>query len=130
VAEARNAFAQEATRLKHAVADATRRLGELERGRRVAQAAEAVRRLKQGRLRPGSSHLAALAEAEATLKRLREKQSEDEAAEAALDSLDAETGSTSVADRLEAAGFGRRTKPSAAEVLERLKQKAAANPAA
>jgi len=124
--EAREAFAEEAKRLKRSVGDATRRLSELERGRRVAQAAEAVRRLREGRLRPGSSQVTALAEAEATLRRLREKQAEDAAAESALDAFDAETGSVSVAEKLEAAGFGRRTKPSAAEVLERLKQRAAA----
>jgi phage shock protein A len=84
-----------------------------------------VRRLREGRLRPGSSQATALAEAEATLGRLRERQAEDAAAESALDDLDAETGSASVADKLEAAGFGRRTKPSAAEVMERLKQRAA-----
>ena len=126
ISEVHEAFGAETSRLKRAVADAGQRLSELERGRRVAQAAEAVRRLKEGRLRPTSSHLAALADAEATLKRLREKQAEDAAADAALDAIDAETGSASLAERMEAAGFGRRTKPSAAEVLERIRQKAAA----
>jgi phage shock protein A len=125
-AAARHAFGTETGSLRRAVADAVRRLAELERGRRVAQAAEAVRRLKEGRLRPGSPNRAALIEAEATLRRLREKQAEDSAAETALDELDAETNSAPLAERLEAAGFGPRTKPTAAEVLERLKLKAAA----
>ena len=124
IGEARSSFASEIARLKHAVRDAGRRLAELERGRRVAQAAEAVRRLKAGRLRPGSSSAAALSDAEATLARLRGKQAEDAAADAALGSL--ETEASSVADRLEAEGFGPRTKPSGAEVLDRLKRKARA----
>ena len=124
--EARQSFGAETARLKRAVADAARRLAELERGRRVAHAAEAVRRLRAGRLRPGSSSRAVLAEAEATLKRLREKQAEDAAAVDALDDFDTATGSASIADRLEAAGFGPRTRPTASEVLERLKRKASA----
>ena len=122
IGEARASFAAEIDRLKRAVSDAGRRLAELERGRRIAQAAEAVRRLKAGRLRPDTSTAAALSEAEATLARLREKQAEDAAADAALGSL--ETGAASLADRLEAEGFGPRTKPSGAEVLDRLKRKA------
>jgi phage shock protein A len=122
IGEARASFAAEIHRLKRTVGDASRRLSELERGRRIAQAAEAVRRLKAGRLRPGSSTAAALSDAEATLARLREKQAEDAAADAALGSL--ETEATSIADRLEAEGFGRRTKPSGAEVLDRLKRQA------
>ncbi|HEX2137151.1 MAG TPA: PspA/IM30 family protein [Microvirga sp.] len=122
IGEARASFAAEIHRLKRTVGDASRRLSELERGRRIAQAAEAVRRLKAGRLRPGSSTAAALSDAEATLARLREKQAEDAAADAALGSL--ETEATSIADRLEAEGFGRRTKPSGAEVLARLKRQA------
>jgi hypothetical protein len=46
VREERVTFAQEIAHLKRTTADAGRRLAELERGRRIAQAAEAVRRLK------------------------------------------------------------------------------------
>jgi phage shock protein A len=130
IRQARATFASEAAQLKTAVANATHRLAELERGRRIAQAAEAVRRLKAGCGAPGSSAHAALADAEATLKRLRERQAEDAAAEAALQSLDPEKGPEAVASRLEAAGFGKRTRPTAADVLERLRRRAdAAAPA-
>src|SRR4051812_6585810 len=44
--EARSAFAGEVAHLRKAVADAVHRLTDLERGRRIAQACEAVRRLK------------------------------------------------------------------------------------
>jgi phage shock protein A len=126
IRQARATFAAEAAQLKTAVANATHRLADLERGRRIAQAAEAVRRLKAGCGMPGSATNTALADAEATLKRLRERQSEDAAAEAALQSLDPTTASETVASRLEAAGFGRRTRPTAADVLERLRRNAAA----
>jgi phage shock protein A len=129
IRQARAAFAAEAAQLKTAVANATHRLADLERGRRIAQAAEAVRRLKAGCGTPGSVANTALADAEATLKRLRERQSEDAAAEAALQSLDPATGAETVASRLEAAGFGRRTRPTAADVLERLRRRAEAAPA-
>jgi phage shock protein A len=126
IRQARATFAAEAAQLKTAVANATHRLAELERGRRVAQAAEAVRRLKAGCGAPGSTANAALADAEATLKRLRERQAEDAATEAALQSLDPATASATVASRLEAAGFGQRTRPNAADVLKRLRERAAA----
>ena len=40
-----------------------------------------------------------------------------------FEALDTEPSPTTVADKLEAAGFGKRTRPTAASVLERLKQK-------
>jgi phage shock protein A len=129
IRQARATFAAEAAQLKTAVANATHRLADLERGRRIAQAAEAVRRLKAGCGTPGSITNAALADAEATLKRLRERQSEDAAAEVALESLDPANSARTVASRLEAAGFGRRTRPTAADVLERLRRRAEAAPA-
>jgi phage shock protein A len=74
VREARSTFASEIAHLKKATADAGRRLAELERGRRIAQAAEAVRRLKaRGPVYGGG--VAALSDAEATLRRLRERPS-------------------------------------------------------
>jgi phage shock protein A len=123
IREARTAYGSEIARLRHAVTGASRRLSELERGRRVAQAAEAVRRLRTG---PADmAGYATLAEAEATLRRLRARQAEEAAADAALRTLDGETAPVSVADKLEAAGFGKRTRPTADTVLERLRRRAA-----
>lgn len=123
--EERATFAQEIAHLKTAAADAGRRLAELERGRRIAQAAEAVHRLKsRGHARPGGA--AALADAEATLRRLRERQTEDAAIDASVESLDA---ADTVAIRLEDAGFGKRTRPTAAAVLDRLRNRAPSGPA-
>src|SRR5260370_8698170 len=73
VRDARANFAREIAHLKRATTDADHRLAELERGRRIAQAAEAVRRLKtRGPVRVGGA--AALSDAEATLRHLRERQ--------------------------------------------------------
>jgi len=128
IREARATFGVEISRLRSSVANATRRLTDLERGRRIAQAAEAVRRLRVGPA--GHAGSADLADAEATLRRLRERQAEEAAADAALRSLDQEGGPTNVAQKLEAAGFGKRTRPTAADVLERLlRRNAAAAPA-
>src|SRR5262245_13223352 len=69
IREARKAFAAETGQLKATVAKAGQRLAELERGRRIALAAESVRRLKTSALGSGETGAAALAEAEATLGR-------------------------------------------------------------
>ena len=115
---ARASFARETGKLKGMTGDAERRLAELERGRRAARAAEAVRRL-----RSRGSETSALRDAEATLKRLRERQIEDEAATAAMEAVEGSAGADLVAEKLENAGFGASTRPSALAVLERLKQR-------
>ena len=125
IREARNTFAAEINQLKATVANAGLRLAELERGRRIALAAECVRRLKVSGAAPGPAGHVALAEAEATLKRLRERQAEDCAAQKAYDSLDPALKPVDTASKLEAAGFGRRTRPSADDVLARLRVKTA-----
>jgi phage shock protein A len=121
---ARRSFAADVAQLKSAVANAGHRLAELERGRRIAQATESVRRLKTRTGVTGNAGSAALAEAERTLKRLRERQAEEAAAAAAYDSLAPALNPAATADRLEAAGYGRRTRTTAADVLARLRRKA------
>jgi len=123
VREARATFAREIAGLKATVRKSSQRLAELERGRRIAQAAESVRRLKTAGAPAGNT---ALADAETTLRRLRERQAEETAAAAAFETLDVEANPAGIAERLEAAGFGKRMRPTAADVLARLKQKTAA----
>lgn len=123
IGEARARFAAEVARIRGTVADATRRQADLERGRRVAGATEAVRRLSA---QTGRADTATLREAEATLARLRTLQSEATDTEAALADLDG----TDIADRLEREGFGPRTRPTGGDVLERLRRKAGLAPAA
>jgi len=124
-ATARTLFAAEIARLKSHVLQQRVRFSQLERGRRIARAAEAVRIARRGRIEGAPIFEGTLAEAEATLSRLRERQSEADAAEAAFDALDAATGPIAVAEKLSAEGFGPRLKPTAADVLARLRQRAA-----
>ena len=120
--EARSIFTGEIRRLREAVDAAMQRLTGLERGRRAAKVAEAARQVGAGRARICGDQ--ALAEAEATLARLRDKQMEESDAAAALAEIEGRAA-PSIADRLEAEGFGRRTRPSASAVLDRLRRKAA-----
>ena len=123
---ARALFAAEIAKLKGHVLQQQMRFSQLERGRRIARAAEAVRVARRGRIEDAPIFAGTLAEAEATLDRLREHQVEADAAEAALDALDAATGPIAVAEKLSAEGFGPRLKPDATDVMARLRQRAAA----
>ena len=122
---ARAFFAAEINKLKGHVLQQQMRFSQLERGRRIARAAEAVRLVRRGRIEGTPIFAGTLAEAEATLDRLREHQVEADAAEAALDALDAANGPIAIAERLSAEGFGPRLRPSAADILARLKERAA-----
>lgn len=119
-ASAQALFAAEIVRLRRHVAQAQARIAELDRGRRLARASEAVRDIRRGRIDAGLPHEATLAEAEQTLKRLRERQVEAEAADLALDELDG-AAATSITEKLAARGFGPRLRASAEDVLERLR---------
>lgn len=124
--KARAIFAVEIAKLERHVRGQSARLAELERGRRIARAAQAVRIARRGRLEEAPCYQSTLSEAEATLARLREQQTEACAAEAALDALDAEPKAENLNETLADAGFGPATKPRAADVLARLKEKAGA----
>jgi len=122
-------FARESARLRALVRNGERRLSELERGRRTAQATEAVRRLRTKGIWTVGQNASALRDAEATLERLRRNQAEAEVADQVYDELANETGPDLLKEKLERAGFGERTKPTAASVLERLRQAHRASPA-
>jgi phage shock protein A len=126
IRESRRAFAADVAQLKTAVANAGYRLAELERGRRIALATESVRHLKLRSGSTGSAGMAALAEAERTLQRLRDRQIEEAAAAVAYETLAPGLNPDATADRLEAAGYGKRTRTTAADVLARLREKPAA----
>ncbi len=119
--QARALFAAEIARLRRHVAESERRLAELNRGRRVARVAEAVRVSRRGTIEPAGVQICTLSEAEATLARLRGRQ---ESAADACDELAGITGATGpdpIEKRLEAAGFGPATRPTATSVLARLR---------
>ena len=115
-------FARESARLRQLVRNGERRLADLERGRRTAQAADAVRRLRTKGLWTVGQNASALRDAEVTLERLRRNQTEAEVADTAYDALDGTRGAGLTRDKLEQAGFGERTRPTADSVLERLKR--------
>lgn len=119
--EARKLFADEITRLRAHVVDAEARLARLDRGRRTARAAEAVRSLRRGRTEAPGLTRATIREAEQTLERLRGQQIRVADADEALDSLDRETHPASVAERLAAAGHGPRLTATPDDVLARLR---------
>ncbi|MGQ0686844.1 PspA/IM30 family protein [Bradyrhizobium sp.] len=120
---ARTLFAQEITRLKRHVANAEARLTELDRGRRIARASEAVRNLRRGGIEAARPYESTLPEAEATLRRLRERQIEAAAADEALIELDTASGPIATAEKLAEQGFGPRIKSTADDVLARLNAK-------
>lgn len=119
---ARAAFARECAKLRTMAGNAERRFVELERGRRAARAADAVRRLRSEGAPSLGGGQSALRDAEATLKRLRERQLEDEAATQAIEAMEGSAGPDLIAEKLEAAGFGAATKPTAETVVARLRQ--------
>lgn len=120
---ARTLFASEITRMKRQVANAEARITELDRGRRIARASEAVRALRRGGMEAARPYESTLPEAENTLKRLRERQIEIQAAADALIELDAASGPLATAERLADQGFGPRLKSTADDVLARLNAK-------
>ena len=120
-------FAAEVAALQQVHADATRRFEALQRGRAVAQAGEAVRRLRAGGHHSGPATASSLADAEATLARLRTRQAGDAAVEAAVGCVERSTSGMSAADaaaRLGDAGFGPRDTPALGDVMARLAAKA------
>jgi phage shock protein A len=120
---ARALFASEITRLKRHVSSAEARITELDRGRRIARASEAVRALRRGGVEAARPYESTLPEAENTLKRLRERQLEAQAADQALTEIDAANGPLAVAEKLAEQGFGPRLKSTADDVLARLNAK-------
>ncbi|KRR29965.1 PspA/IM30 family protein [Bradyrhizobium retamae] len=120
---ARTLFASEITRMKRQVASAEARITELDRGRRIARASEAVRALRRGGIEAARPYESTLPEAENTLKRLRERQIEAQSAADALVELDAATGPQATAEKLAEQGFGPRLKSTADDVLARLNAK-------
>src|SRR5262245_43460064 len=120
---ARTLFSTEITRLRRHVSSAEARISELDRGRRIARASEAVRSLRRSGIEAARPYESTLPEAEATLKRLRDRQIETAAADEALIELDAASGPLATAEKLAEQGFGPRIKSTADDVLARLNAK-------
>jgi len=125
---ARALFASEITRLTRHVTDAEAKIAELNHGRRVARAAEAVRSLRKSSIEAALPTQSTLSEAEQTLHRLRDRQSEIQAADDALKEIDAASAPRATAEKLAELGFGPRLKSTADDVLARLKAGSAPSP--
>ena len=127
IREARATFAREIAGLKATVRKSGQRLAELERGRRIALAAESVRRLKTGH---GARRARAARPRSPTRRRpcaaCASGRPKMPPPTNAYETLRREANPAGIAEKLEAAGFGKRTRPTAASVLERLKQKTGA----
>lgn len=124
-ATARALFAAETARMRRHVGEAEARIAALDRGRRIARVSESIQAMNRGRVQGAATHEATMAEAEATLKRLRERQAEAMAADAAYEEMDGAHGPAAIAEKLAREGFGPRTRPQAQDVLARLKAKMA-----
>jgi phage shock protein A len=124
-AAAQERFTAEIAKLDALLKQHMRRLAELERGRRVAWASQAARNARRGGVEPAFCTENTLADAEATLARLRETQIAAEDAEAAFAALAGEAPAETIGERLSREGFGPAKTPRAADILEKLKAKAA-----
>lgn len=112
----------EITHLRGVVTEAEFRLRDLKRGHHLALATDQTQKLR-GRV-PATAN-ASLDDAEATLTRLQERQFQTEAQRASLLELSASTNAEAMSNRLAAAGCGAPLRADAAQVLARLKSKAA-----
>ncbi len=123
-ARARQLFATEIGKLDARMRNQAARLAELERGRRIARVAHATRATRRGGFEPSFPCENTIADAEATLARLREQQAETEAAQTALDELVIAQDAENVSETLAREGFGPAKEARAADILARLKRKA------
>ena len=123
-ARARQLFATEIGKLDARMRNQAARLAELERGRRIARVAHATRATRRGGFEPSFPCENTIADAEATLARLREQQAETEAAQTALDELVIAQDAENVSETLAREGFGPAKGARAADILARLKRKA------
>ncbi|MDP4024668.1 PspA/IM30 family protein [Methylobacterium sp. NEAU 140] len=117
-----DAFEADVARLRRLVGDGEGRLRDLDRGLQTARATEAVRRAGANGRRGIAHASGALQDAEATLARLRDRQTAGADIDAALAALDGVP--RDIEARLDAAGYGKpRTDPAA--ILERIRARAA-----
>jgi len=112
----------EVAKLRTSVATSEERLRALKRGERIAAATDKAQRAAHSF--PGSVSNA-LRDAEATLTRLRSRQTEVDATNEALDALENANDTRPLREKLASAGCGTPLKTTAEAVLERLRTQAA-----
>jgi phage shock protein A len=126
---AQASFCEEIDCMKLVINRAEMKLFELKRGQWIAEAADEEQRLRIVFDTAPDGGLSGLREAEETLLRLRSRQKHLEDASAALTMLETETTPSRLAEKMAGLGYGDPVISSAAEVLQRLRAKAAANSA-
>ena len=112
----------EVAKLRASVATSEERLRALNRGERIATATDKAQRVTHS-VPGGVSN--ALRDAEATLTRLRSRQTEVDATNEALDTLENANDTRTLREKLANAGCGAPLKTTAEAVLERLRTQAA-----
>ncbi len=114
-------FEEEITRLKANVRAAEAKLRDVQRGQRLASATEAAQRMRGS---VGDDNFQSLAEAEATLFRLRQRQQEFDLTQRAMVDMDPRNNPSRMSEKLAEAGCGDPIKPRADDVLARLRKRA------
>lgn len=117
----RDRFTADVQRLRQLAEDGRLRLADLKRGLELARAQDGLRRAGADGRRALAAGTGALREAEATLVRIRARQSREEDVAAALDELERQEPARDVKDRLREAGFGNPAAVKASDVLARMK---------
>ena len=123
-------FDADIARLRQLTEHGRKRLVDLRRGLEMARVQEALHRAGANGRRALMMGSGALREAETTLAKIKERQAGAEDMHAALEELERETSGKNLDDRLAAAGFGTRPRTQSADIMARLKAKAAATPPA
>ncbi len=118
---AQSSFNSEIERLKRIVMNSESRLVELQRGERIATATERTQRLRSITNATGTS---SLRDAEETLARLRNRQHQMDAADAALAKMQDSNDLSAISRKLAEAGCGKPLESSGDAVLARLKKRA------
>ena len=119
--EAQKLYASELGRLKINVQTAEMKLRELRRGQRLATATDKVHKLRE---QPIQSGLNTLEDAEATLNKLRHRQTQHDLTSQAIDEMMQTGNPVNIAEKLAKSGCGSPIKSSADDVLTRLTKKA------
>jgi phage shock protein A len=115
----------ECARMRGRLRKSESRLGQLHRGRNLARARDALGRLRRDAPAEDFTR-AGFAEAEATLARLNDRTQLAEDADEALAAFDAERSPRKMAEKLAENGCGPRLRPTAEDVLARLRARNAA----
>ncbi len=124
--EAQAQFTNEIGRLQSNLQASESKLREIQRGQRLATATHKAQQLRS---QSTSTGMSSLKEAEETLKRLQDRQTQIDLTDQALNEMDREKSPETVAKKLALAGCGKPQVPHADDVLARLSKGLKAKPA-